>query len=200
MSGKGIRTYLDKRDFRRTAEPTGSTARSGTRPVFVVQRHDASTEHYDFRLEVDGALESWAVPKGPSTDPSEKRLAVRTEPHPLDYADFEGVIPDEEYGGGTVLVWDAGSYRNLKQNEAGNEGKSMAECLADGHLTVWLAGEKLTGGYALTRLRERRDAEQWLLVKMNDDEADARRNPVSTERRSVLTGRSLAEIGAAERD
>lgn len=200
MSQDRLETYLDKRDFRKTTEPTGDDAESGSRPIFVIQHHDASTEHWDFRLEIDGVLASWAVPKGPSTDPSEKRLAVRTEDHPLDYAEFEGAIPDDEYGGGTVLVWDAGSYLNLKQDADGEEEKSMEDCLADGHLTVWLDGEKLSGGYALTRFRVEDDDEQWLLVKMDDDEADARRNPVSTETDSVLSGRSMDEIRDEEGD
>jgi DNA ligase D-like protein (predicted 3'-phosphoesterase) len=162
----------------------------------VIQKHDARNLHYDFRLEIDGVLASWAVPKGPSTDPREKRLAVRTEDHPLDYADFEGTIAAGEYGGGTVLVWDHGTYRNLKEDD----GVSMAEALADGHLTVWLEGEKLSGGYALTQTHMRGDPKNWLLVKMDDDEADARRNPTSTEPDSVLTGRSLDEVAADDEE
>jgi DNA ligase D-like protein (predicted 3'-phosphoesterase) len=115
-----------------------------------------------------------------------------TEDHPLDYADFEGVIPEDEYGGGTVLVWDAGPYRNLKTDEDGDP-VPLSEQISQGHLTVWLQGEKLTGGYALTKTGGDGD-ERWLLVKMDDEEADARRNPVSTEPDSVLTGRSLEEI------
>ena len=113
---------------------------------FVIHKHDAPSLHYDFRLEVDGALKSWAVPKGPSTDPREKRLAIQVEDHRLDYGDFEGVIEDG-YGKGTVLVWDAGSYRNL------DGGRSMIEAVDAGHVRVWLDGEKLTGGYTLQRIR-----------------------------------------------
>ena len=119
-----------------------------------------------------------------------------TEDHPLDYADFEGVIPEEEYGGGTVLVWDAGPYRNLKTDDDGDP-VPLSEQISQGHLTIWLQGEKLTGGYALTKTGSDGD-ERWLLVKMDDDEADARRNPVSTEPDSVLTGRSLDEIEGDE--
>lgn len=185
--------YREKRDFDRTKEPFGSDKQSGERPIFVIHKHDASNLHYDVRLEVEAVLKSWAVPKGPSTDPREKRLAVPTEDHPLEYADFEGVIPEDEYGGGTVMVWDAGTYRNLKaQDEEGNN-VSMTEALEDGHVNVWLEGKKLKGGYALIRTGKGGN-ERWLLVKMKDDEADARRNPVNTEQKSVLTGRTMDEI------
>lgn len=184
--------YREKRDFDRTAEPRGKGAR-GDRdaPVFVVQHHAARSDHYDFRLEVDGVLKSWAVPKGPSTDPRDKRLARPTEDHPLEYEDFEGTIPEGEYGGGTVLVWDRGTYRNLSEHEG--EPVSAADALDRGHLSVWLDGEKLRGGYALTRFRTGRD-ESWLLVKERDAEADARRNPVRTQPESVRTGRDLDEV------
>ncbi len=195
MSGKGsLSTYRSKRDFRKTPEPSGKKTSSGKKPIFVIQKHDASSLHYDFRLEVDGVLKSWAVPKGPSTDPREKRLAVPTEDHPLDYADFEGTIPEDEYGGGAVIVWDAGWYRNLKHDDDGNE-VSMAEAYEDGHLTVWLNGKKLTGGYALVRTGKGKKP-RWLLVKMDDEEADARRNPVSTEPRSVLSRHTVEEVAA----
>lgn len=163
---------------------------------FVIQEHDASTHHYDFRLEVDGVLKSWAVPKGPSTDPSEKRLAVPTEDHPLDYADFEGVIPEDEYGAGTVIVWDAGTWENLKADDEG-ESVPLSRQLADGHATFRLNGEKISGGYALTRIATG-DDERWLLVKMDDEEADARRNPTSTEPESVKSGRTLKEVREEE--
>lgn len=190
-----LKRYMEKRDFSRTPEPEGGSAgkeesedsRDG--PIFVIHKHDASNLHYDFRLEVEGTLKSWAVPKGPSTDPSEKRLAIPTEDHPLEYADFEGVIPEDEYGGGSVLVWDAGPYKNLKNDDNGNP-VPLSDQVSQGHLTVWLQGEKITGGYALTRTGD----ERWILVKMDDQEADARRNPVSTEPDSVLTGRSLKDV------
>lgn len=182
--------YRDKRDFRRTPEPRGRSGGSEMgRPRFVIQKHDASSLHYDFRLEAGGVLKSWAVPKGPSTDPREKRLATRTEDHPVDYLDFEGVIPEQEYGGGSVVVWDAGSYGNLSRR--GDEEVSIEDALEDGHISVWLEGKKLQGGYALTRFRSEDD---WLLVKHNDGEADARRNPTSTEPESVLTGRTVEQV------
>ena len=193
MTDSKLDEFRDRRDFERTAEPRGDGG-SGDGDRFVIQHHDASSEHYDLRLEIDGVLVSWAVPKGPSTDPSDKRLAVRTEDHPLEYAEFEGVIPEDEYGGGTVLVWDRGTYRNLKDD------LSMEEALEDGHLTVWLEGEKLCGGYALTQTKMGGDPDNWLLVKMDDDEADARRNPTSTEPESVLSGRTIEELAEEEGD
>jgi DNA ligase D-like protein (predicted 3'-phosphoesterase) len=194
-----LESYRKKRDLRKTGEPSGEGGASGDRPIFVVQKHDASRLHYDFRLEVGGVLKSWAVPKGPSTDPREKRLAVPTEDHPLDYADFEGVIPEGEYGAGTVLVWDTGPYRNLKEEnlDEDEEPVGMERSLEEGEATVWLEGKKLRGGYALVRT-DGGDDERWLLIKMDDDEADARRNPTSTEPDSVMSGRSIEEI--AEED
>jgi DNA ligase D-like protein (predicted 3'-phosphoesterase) len=148
---------------------------------FVIQQHAATTLHYDFRLEVDGVLRSWAVPKGPSTDPREKRLAVEVEDHSLDHADVEGVI-----GAGRVIVWDAGTYRPLADVPPG-------EALDRGHLSFWLEGEKLRGGWTLQRTHEG-DKPQWLLIKRRDEGADARRNPVGTEPQSVLSGRTIDEL------
>ncbi|MGD9388583.1 MAG: DNA polymerase ligase N-terminal domain-containing protein [Gammaproteobacteria bacterium] len=163
---------------------------------FVIQKHDATNLHYDLRLEIDDALVSWAVPKGPSTDPRAKRLAIQVEDHELDYIDFEGVIPEGEYGAGTVLVWDTGTYRNLRAGKGG-DNTGMKAALEDGLLEVWLEGEKLRGGYALKRI-EGGEKPKWLVIKMDDDEADARRNPVSSEPDSVLTGRSLAQVETEE--
>lgn len=188
----GLRRYREKRDFEVTPEPEGGgVSSSEEKPGFVIQEHEASTHHWDFRLEVEDVLVSWSVPRGPSTDPAEKRLAIRTEDHPMEYADFEGVIPEDEYGGGTVLVWDRGTYRNLKEDDDG-EPVAVTDQVDRGHVTVWLEGEKLTGGYALTRIDS--DEDRWLLVKMDDEEADARRNPASTEPESVTSGRTLEEV------
>ncbi len=156
-------------------------------PRFVIQQHAATAVHYDFRLEVDGVLRSWAVPKGPSTDPREKRLAVEVEDHQLEYADFEGVIGRSSYGAGAVIVWDAGRYRNL------DEQRTMAEALDGGHAKFWLEGQKLTGGWTLQRTRGGAKP-QWLLIKRRDGEADARRNPQSTQPESVKTGRTLEDV------
>lgn len=147
-------------------------------------------------------LKSWAVPKGPSTHPSEKRLALPTEDHPLGYARFEGVIPEEQYGGGAVLIWDTGTYRNLKEKTENPDQKpqTMAEAYDAGHINVSLeGGDKIAGGFALIRT-DSGDNERWLLIKMDDDQADAHRNPVSTEPDSVATGRSLEEIADEDKD
>lgn len=191
MPKRTLRSYESKRDFRQTPEPAAGRGKSGSRPRFVVQKHDATSLHYDFRLEADGVLKSWAVPKGPSTDPRDKRLAMPTEDHPLEYAGFEGRIPDEQYGGGPVIVWDTGTYRNL--TERGGEETSVVDAIADGHVKVWLDGSKLIGGYALTRTG-RGERARWLLVKLRDHGADARRNPVTTQPESVHSGRTIAEV------
>ena len=132
----------------------------------MIQKHDASTLHYDFRIEADGVLKSWAVPKGPSTDPSEKRLAIPTEDHPLEYAEFEGVIPEDEYGGGTVLVWDRGSYKNITEKDG--EIQPVDKAIDAGHVLIELHGEKIKGGYALHRTGSGDNA-RWLLIKMDDE-------------------------------
>lgn len=156
----------------------------------MIQQHAASTLHYDFRLEVDGVLRSWAVPKGLSTDPREKRLAVEVEDHALDYIDFEGRI-GAGHGAGAVIVWDAGTYRNL------DEERSVAEALEAGHAKVWLEGRKLIGGWTLQRTHGGAKA-QWLAIKRRDAEADARRDPVATQPESVRSGRTLDELRDAD--
>src|SRR5688500_13358726 len=194
--GDRLARYRDKRRADGTKEPgvrgTGAAKRARKRapPRFVIQKHDASTLHYDFRLEVDGTLRSWAVPKGPSTDPREKRLAVQVEDHALEYADFEGRI-GAGYGAGAVIVWDAGTYRNLDAQ------RSMAEALDAGHASFWLAGDKLTGGWTLHRTRGG-DKPQWLLIKRRDEGADARRDPQRTQPESVRTGRTVELVARGE--
>jgi len=191
MTGDSLKDYREKRDFGITPEPGGRESGASPEPIFVIQKHAARQLHYDFRLEVDGVLKSWAIPKGPSTDPKDKRLAVPTEDHPLAYAGFEGVIPAGEYGGGAVLVWDTGSYRNLTEKKGA--AIPMGQAVAHGHVKGWLEGRKLRGGYALTRFKTGKD-ESWLLVKADDEAAEPRRNPVADEPQSVLTGRTLEEI------
>jgi DNA ligase D-like protein (predicted 3'-phosphoesterase) len=191
-----LRAYRSRRDAKRTPEPSGArrpSRRGGRRghPLFVIQKHDASSLHYDFRLEADGVLKSWAVPKGPSTNPKDKRLAMPTEDHPMEYADFEGVIPEGEYGAGTVLVWDTGTYRNLTEKDG--EQVPVSRALDEGHLRFELEGSKLRGPWALTRIG-RGGRERWLLVKMEGEGADARRKPVRSQPDSVLSGRGLEEI------
>jgi DNA ligase D-like protein (predicted 3'-phosphoesterase) len=194
MAERKLREYRSKRDFKKTAEPRGGRRRRSARPRFVIQEHAARSHHFDFRLEVDGVLKSWAVPKGLSTDPREKRLATATEDHPLEYIDFEGSISKGEYGAGTVIVWDAGTYRNVTGED---DGVPIDEALEHGHAHVVLEGEKLRGGWALTRFRGK---DQWLLVKTKDEAADARRNPAKTQPKSVKSGRSLREVAEAEAD
>jgi DNA ligase D-like protein (predicted 3'-phosphoesterase) len=187
--------YEKKRDFSRTGEPRWKLGRPRRHAVFVIQKHDATSLHYDFRLEVDGVLRSWAVPRGPSTDPRVKRLAIPTEDHPVDYADFEGVIPEGQYGAGAVLVWDRGRYDNMTEKDG--KAVPMAEALRQGHALFRLHGEKLEGGYALQRTGRGKSA-RWLLVKMKDEAADARRNPVSAEPHSVVSGRTIEQIAREE--
>jgi DNA ligase D-like protein (predicted 3'-phosphoesterase) len=154
-------------------------------PRFVIQQHSATTVHFDFRLEAGGVLKSWAVPKGPSTDPREKRLAVEVEDHSVDYGDFEGRI-GEGYGAGRVIVWDAGTYEPLTEGP-------VEEALENGHLSFWLEGEKLRGGWTLQRTGGGAKP-QWLLIKRRDEGADARRNPVGTQPESVRSGRTIEDV------
>jgi bifunctional non-homologous end joining protein LigD len=183
--------YRSMRDFARTAEPSGAPApRHTAKPghSFVIQAHAARRMHYDFRLELDGVLLSWSVPKGPSLSPAARRLAVRTEDHPLDYAGFEGIIPAGQYGGGTVVVWDRGSWEPEGDPRAG---------MAKGRLTFQLHGEKLRGRWHLVKTRPDGKAESWLLFKGRDDAANDELDIVTAEPASVLSGRTLEEVAAA---
>jgi DNA ligase D-like protein (predicted 3'-phosphoesterase) len=183
-----LKEYTRKRDLEKTPEPgPGRAKRKGGDSIFVVQQHAARAMHYDFRLEVDGVLKSWAVPKGPSLDPSVKRMAVPTEDHPMEYASFEGVIPPGNYGAGRVIVWDTGVYGPLGD-------VSMDEGLKKGHVTFALYGEKLKGGFALTRFRT--DDDTWLLVKMADQYADRDVDIVRARPESVVSGKTIDEIAA----
>lgn len=192
-----LRAYRERRDPDASPEPAGEPGVPSTRPIFVVQQHDASSMHFDVRLEVEGVLASWAVPKGPSTDPREQRLAVRTEDHPLDYADFEGTIPASQYGGGRVIVWDLGPYANGTTDADGTE-IPVREAIDAGHLTVRLEGAKLRGGYAFIHARVGGDERNWLLTKVADAAADARRNPVRSQPESVLSGRRVGQVADGE--
>jgi DNA ligase D-like protein (predicted 3'-phosphoesterase) len=184
-----LKKYKAKRDFKKTPEPAGGRTLKKKFPSFVIQKHDARRLHYDFRLEADGVLKSWAVPKGPSLDVHEKRLAVPTEDHPMDYGSFEGNIPKGEYGGGSVIVWDSGYYINL--TEKNGKKYTVSEGIRHGHLRIWMEGKKIKGGFSLTRMGP--EGRPWLLVKMPDNEAK-RRDPVKNQPRSVLTGRSNDEV------
>ncbi len=190
--------YNKKRDFNKTKEPRGDgPKKKHEKPIFVIQKHDATNLHYDFRLEIDHTLKSWSVPKGPSTDPSVKRMAIPTEDHPIAYADFEGTIPEGEYGGGTVMIWDNGTIESNKKDENGNI-ISLEDSFNTGSIEVTLHGKKLQGKFNLVKMKGGKMSGNWLLMKQEDAEADARRNPVSTQPKSVVTGRSLSEIAEAE--
>ncbi|HXH52486.1 MAG TPA: DNA ligase D [Sphingomicrobium sp.] len=187
-----IDTYNAKRDFAKTKEPKGRKLK-GKGDSFVVQKHDASRLHWDFRLELDGVLKSWAVPKGPSLDPAEKRLAMRTEDHPLDYGDFEGTIPAGEYGGGTVMLWDRGRW-------VPEPGKDPSKTIEEGHLHFSLEGERIKGEWVLFRLKPRpgERGEPWMLKKVTDDHARPEAGDALVDEcvTSVTTGRTMAEIAS----
>lgn len=199
-SRKALADYHRRRDFSKTAEPKGEhRERDGDRPSFVVQIHDATALHFDFRLEVDGVLKSWAVPKGPSGDPRDKRLAMPTEDHPLEYREFEGVVAEGGYGAGTVIVWDEGTYRNLS-TEKGGQGIPFAEALGRGHASFRLDGRKLHGSYSLTRIRTGHGGEReaWLLVKHAGRRASAHGTPDPRRARSARTGHTLKQVAASD--
>lgn len=178
--------YKKKRRFSKTPEPGPEKKRTRSGRLFVVQKHRATRLHYDFRLEVDGVLKSWAVPKGPSLDPTVKRLAMQVEDHPVDYAKFEGVIPEGEYGGGTVMVWDLGTYKPENTDE-------VATSLRKGELKFSLNGKKLSGSWTLVRTQDR----QWLLIKHRDYyTTDLDVTEIAPA--SILTRRTLAEIAEDE--
>jgi bifunctional non-homologous end joining protein LigD len=187
-----LEQYQRKRKFTETPEPPGSVRGGSRGRIFVVQKHAARRLHYDFRLAINGVLVSWAVPKGPSMNPADKRLAVRTEDHPLEYADFEGVIPEGQYGAGTVMVWDKGAYKP--------EGSLPPDKqLVRGKIDVVLCGKKLRGGFTLihTGKGSARSTERnrWLLIKHRDENVNSAWNIESSELdRSVLTGRTMKEI------
>ena len=190
--------YREKRDFRRTPEPKGSgrRRRRSSTPIFVIQQHAARSMHFDLRVEIDGVLKSWAVPRGPSTNPKDKRLAMPTEDHPMEYSDFEGVIPKGEYGAGPVIVWDRGTYENMTVDKEGRE-ISAGEAIDAGELKLRLRGEKLSGNYVLVRTGGG-GRERWLLIKERGEGADARRKPARTQPESVISGRTLKEVAAEE--
>ena len=187
-----LKDYQRKRDFKRTAEPKAKTKASATGRLFVVQKHRARQLHYDFRIELDGVLLSWAVPKGPSLDPSSKRLAVQVEDHPVEYGSFEGIIPEDEYGGGTVLVWDRGEWSPLA---------AAKDSLRKGTLKFTVEGRKLRGAWTLVQMKEKGSpTKNWLLIKERDDEArdEDSFNIIDEEPFSALSGRTVSEIASAK--
>jgi bifunctional non-homologous end joining protein LigD len=191
MTSRKLVAYAAKRRFEKTPEPPPDRRISKEKPrVFVVQKHQARALHYDLRLELDGVLKSWAVPKGPSLDPSVKRLAVMVEDHPLDYQDFEGIIPKGSYGAGTVIVWDKGLYHHPALKEGEDSERRLLEGLGKGDLKFVLHGEKLRGEFALVKTAK--DDTSWLLIKKRDRYATP--ESVLAENRSVASGRTLEDI------
>src|SRR5436190_17898960 len=179
-----LKEYRRKRNFAKTAEPSGKSSNNGESLGFVIQKHDASRLHYDFRLELDGTLKSWAVPKGVPFKKGEKRLAMQVEDHPVEYKDFEGTIPKGEYGGGTVMIWDQGTYEAV--------GDHPQKDLEQGKLRITLHGTKLDGEWTLVRMKSAADNE-WLLIKSDED-----MRPISKKRDNecVVSGRTMARIAS----
>lgn len=164
----GLTLYNKKRNFKETSEPEGKVKKSISRLIFVVQRHKASRLHYDFRLELDGVLKSWAVPKGPSMNPRDKRLAMMVEDHPYDYKDFEGEIPEGNYGAGIVEIWDNGTYSDIENSEREEAEQNLTAALKSGDFKFRLFGKKLKGEFALVKLKAK-DDNSWLLIKHRDE-------------------------------
>src|SRR5215217_2558335 len=188
--------YNAKRDFEKTAEPAGTPVASRSKRAlrFVVQKHAASHLHFDFRLELDGVMKSWAVPKGPSYDPAVRRLAMEVEDHPISYNTFEGTIPAGEYGGGTVMLWDKGTY----EAEDGGGEESLRRGYEKGDLKIVLHGKRLQGGWVLVRMK-RPGRPQWLLIKHRDEHADPDRDITAEKTTSVVSRRTMEQIAGGRR-
>jgi bifunctional non-homologous end joining protein LigD len=191
-----LQTYQSKRNFEKTAEPSGhAKVATSKRRRFVIQKHDATRLHYDFRLELDGVFKSWAVTKGPSLDPHDKRLAVEVEDHPLDYGDFEGTIPEGEYGGGTVMLWDRGYW------EPGDD-RTPQEAFESGDFKIILDGERLHGSWVLVRMKHDKmggKRTNWLLIKHRDEYATEGNGEAILEHdTSIASGRSMDQIAAGQ--
>ena len=190
-----LTTYRRKRDFTRTREPAGGGRSKSSKLAYVIQKHAASRLHYDLRLELDGVMKSWAVPKGPSLDPSVKRLAIHVEDHPIEYNRFEGAIPAGEYGGGTVMVWDYGTYTSA--NGEGDPEQALREGYRKGDFKFVLRGKRLRGSWVLVRTKgwgDRSRQGQWLLIKHRDDDTDPVTDPVAEYLTSARSGRTMEEI------
>lgn len=187
-----LKDYNAKRKFDETREPTGKTKKSKDKLIFVIQRHAASRLHYDFRLEMDGVLKSWAVPKGPSLDPKDKRLAMMVEDHPYDYKDFEGNIPEGNYGAGQVEIWDSGTYEPLDQNSKLSNEKELLKELHAGSLKFILHGKKLKGEFALVKMKNTEE-NSWLLIKHKDDFAESDYDAEENTAKNSLVTKFLEE-------
>jgi bifunctional non-homologous end joining protein LigD len=186
--------YRRKRDFTRTREPAGGRVRVGRQLAFVIQKHAASRLHFDLRLELDGVMKSWAVPKGPSLDPTVKRLAMQVEDHPIEYNKFEGTIPEGEYGGGTVMLWDRGTY--TAPGDEPDPEAVLRRGYEKGDFKFELHGKRLQGSWVLVRIRRDEERRQWLLIKHRDEYAEEGSDIVAEVQTSVATGRTMEEIGA----
>ena len=186
-----LNKYKEKRDFKKTPEPAASKKSGKGALIFVVQKHNATNLHYDFRLEADGVLKSWAVPKGPSLNPADKRLAMMVEDHPFDYKDFEGIIPKGEYGGGEVIIWDNGTYHAISTEDKKESEKLMREGLTKGEIKFVLNGTKLKGEFVLVKMKGRGE-NAWLLIKHRDSFA-SKANVLDLEN-SVVSGNSIEDL------
>src|SRR6266571_1135996 len=186
-----LKKYRTMRNFGGTPEPSGGKPKRGKLPMFVIQKHQASRLHYDFRLEMEGVLKSWAVPKGPSYDPTVKRLAMMTEDHPYDYASFEGVIPEGNYGAGNVIIWDTGEWEFIEP------GDDPVKAVQQGKLAFRLYGKKMFGEWALVKIKGRSPkGNEWLLLKHRDKYANANVDVTEVAPRSVVSNLDVDEIGA----
>jgi len=191
VEGKDVElTHLDKVLYPETGFTKAKLIQG---PIFVIQKHAAKRLHYDLRLEVDGVLKSWSVPRGPSSKPADRRLAVQVEDHPLDYQDFEGTIPKGQYGAGQVIVWDRGTYRNITDDP--KHPTPMSKALEDGKVEVSFEGEKIKGGYALIQMQSQRtDKSNWLLIKLKDDYVGTLPEDLEEQGQSVTTGRTIRDV------
>lgn len=199
MKKNDLSLYSKKRNFKETPEPGPHVPKKSSKPkepVFVIQKHDATRLHYDFRLEVDGVLKSWAVPKGPSLNPKDKRLAMPTEDHPMNYAQFEGIIPEGNYGAGPVIVWDYGTFVNLSHDAKTKKLISVRAGLKRGQIMFWLKGKKIQGSFVLTKIKgqEAEKKTPWLLIKVQDKAANKKKNIVASENKSVFSGLTIEEM------
>ncbi len=183
--------YKSKRNFKKTPEPKAVKKSKINESAFVIQKHKATNLHYDFRLEVGGVLKSWAVPKGPSLNPSDKRLAMMVEDHPFDYKDFEGTIPEDEYGGGEVIIWDNGTYHSISSEDKNESEKLIGEGLEKGEIKFLLNGKKLRGEFVLVKMKKW-GKNAWLLIKHRDEFASEENILVRDE--SVVSGNKIGDL------
>lgn len=190
-----IKKYKEKRNFKKTSEPEGKKQKVEDALIFVVQKHHATSLHYDFRLELDGVLKSWAVPKGPSLNPSDKKLAMMVEDHPFDYKDFEGVIPEGNYGAGNVIVWDYGTYHSIESDNKKTSVPLLRKGLEKGDLKFILHGKKLNGEFVLVRMKTKQP-NAWLLIKKKDKHISE--DDILEKDKSVISGLTVDEIGEAK--